>query len=153
MKKPRTVEKKQCSKCKKPLPIDSFNFKDKKTGKRQSWCRDCHNTKNRQHYRDNKKRYLQLVKARNVRVRAENRHKLLDYLRNHPCVDCGKPNPIFLQFDHVRGRKKDSVSRMAATGQTWKTVMAEIRKCEVRCVECHILKTARERGHWMLEFL
>lgn len=149
MGKPRAVEKRRCGKCKKTLPIESFNFKNKKTGKRQSYCRVCH----KQHYLDNKKRYLQRTKARNARVQVENRRKLFEYLRTHPCVDCGKPNPIFLQFDHIRGKKKESVPRMATIAHAWKTIMAEIQKCEVRCVECHILKTAHERGHWMLEFL
>lgn len=153
MGKPKTVEEKRCGKCKKPLPIESFSFKNKKDGIRHAWCRECFNITTRQHYRNNKQRYIQLTKVRNARVRSENRHKLLDYLRNHPCVDCGKPDLIFLQFDHVRGKKKGTVPKMVADGFSWKVVVAEIRKCQIRCVECHILKTAREQRHWMLEFI
>ena len=151
MGKPKAVEEKRCGKCKKALPIESFSFKVKKTGKRQSWCRDCHNTRSRQHYRDNHERHIWLVGRRKKKTVAENRQKLLAYLRSHPCVDCGKKTPIFLQFDHVRGKKKSTVPKMAASGFKWATVMAEINKCEVRCVECHILKTASKQGHWLLD--
>jgi hypothetical protein len=88
----------------------------------------------RKHYVENRDYYV--AKAR--RRQDENQRKLkkiLDgYLVNHPCVDCGESDPLVLEFDHVRG-KTHNVSSMK--GYTKKRVLEEIRKCEVRCANCH----------------
>lgn len=76
--------------------------------------------------------------------RARNRLKLAEYLTTHACVDCGEDDPIVLEFDHVRGVKKFEISR-AVNGSTrsWKSISAEIDKCEVRCANCHRRATRR----------
>jgi len=54
------------------------------------------------------------------------------------CVDCGyRSHPTALQFDHVRGDKLNDVSRM----NTLKDALEEAKKCEVRCANCHSIKT------------
>lgn len=75
-----------------------------------------------------------------------NRAIVNDYLKDHPCVDCGNDNPVVLEFDHVRGEKKRSVAKMVRQGLSVKTLMAEIAKCEVRCANCHRIKTATQLG-------
>jgi hypothetical protein len=62
-----------------------------------------------------------------------------DYLSTHPCVDCGEKDPIVLEFDHVRGTKKTTVTRMSMN-----QMRVEIQKCEVRCANCHRRRHARE---------
>jgi len=84
---------------------------------------------------------------RNNKVIAENRQRLYDYLSTHPCVDCGIPEIRFLQFDHIRGSKKNSIAKMIGTATSWQTIEEEIAKCEVRCANCHSAKTS-ERGNW-----
>jgi hypothetical protein len=50
-----------------------------------------------------------------------------------------------LDFDHVRGVKVAAVSSLMSS-----TLLArEMEKCEVRCGNCHRLKTARERNWWI----
>jgi hypothetical protein len=61
------------------------------------------------------------------------------------CVDCGERDPIVLDFDHVRGEKRENIARM----YNWNTesVRVELAKCEVRCANCHRRMTAkRGRG-------
>lgn len=77
---------------------------------------------------------------------AARRAAVLEYLSNHPCVDCGITDIVVLQFDHVRGRKFENVSLMVRMGYTEKQIMNEIAKCEVRCANCHTRKTAREQN-------
>ncbi len=76
-----------------------------------------------------------------------NRKKLLAYLLEHPCVDCGESDPVVLEFDHVRGEKRFTIAR-AVSGSTrsWKLIKIEIDKCEVRCANCHVRRTAKQFG-------
>jgi hypothetical protein len=68
-------------------------------------------------------------------------------LREHPCVDCGQTNPLFLEFDHaVLGEKLDAVSTLAAAGRGLEIIQREIARCEVRCIICHRRRTARQFG-------
>ena len=84
---------------------------------------------------------------RNKRIRtAENTAYRNNYLKTHPCVDCGEGNPVVLEFDHVRGAKKKELSRMWTTGYALETIKEEIEKCEVRCRNCHAIKTAKQQG-------
>jgi hypothetical protein len=60
------------------------------------------------------------------------------------CVDCGyNAHPAALDFDHLPGVDKlHCVGAM--TTYSWSNIEAEIAKCEVRCANCHRIKT-RER--------
>jgi hypothetical protein len=58
------------------------------------------------------------------------------------CVDCGyKAHAYALDFDHIRGTKKKSVSKCI----NMKSALEEIDKCEVRCSNCHRIKTLERR--------
>ena len=81
-----------------------------------------------------------------IRRQAENLDHLTTYLRNHPCADCGEPDPVVLTFDHVRGEKKYHIANMLASGRPWQKILAEIEKCDVRCFNCHMRRTASQRG-------
>ena len=80
----------------------------------------------------------------NREVREKKRVVVLEYLKRHPCVDCGESDPVVLEFDHVRGEKKAGISKMLTNKVPLKTLLAEIAKCEVRCANCHRRKTYRE---------
>lgn len=54
-----------------------------------------------------------------------------------------------LQFDHVRGTKLDTISRMIRIGAGLDKIGAEIAKCEVRCANCHVIATlGRLKTDW-----
>ena len=78
---------------------------------------------------------------------------VLAYLEAHPCVDCGEPDPLRLSFDHVRDEKRFDVSTAAANGWAVETIAEEIAKCDVRCHNCHMAKTAKERRTTMWQLL
>lgn len=60
------------------------------------------------------------------------------------CVDCGYcDSPVALDFDHVTGKKVANVSSLVRRARA--QVDAEIAKCEVRCANCHRIKTAERR--------
>ena len=70
------------------------------------------------------------------------------YLSTHPCIDCGEIDIRLLEFDHVRGHKMANISRLLTQGRNWSIIEAEIDKCEVRCANCHRLKTFERGGDW-----
>jgi 5-methylcytosine-specific restriction endonuclease McrA len=96
-------------------------------------------------YVANRQELIGRARVRRDRTAAENRLRLWQFLSCHPCVDCGESDPVVLEFDHTRD-KRANVSQMVSGGLAWPTVELEIAKCEVRCVNCHLRKTAREIG-------
>src|ERR1700687_3089115 len=139
----------RCVMCHEEKPESDFAFRSIKTGVRQDHCRKCHAAYRRQHYLDNRDIYIAREVARMKRYREENHVLLLEYLKSHPCVDCGQSDPVLLEFDHRdRATKTKAVTRIALT-KPWKRVLAEIAKCDVRCVVCHRRRTAEQMNWWM----
>ena len=62
------------------------------------------------------------------------------------CVDCGESNPIVLDFDHVHGDKSHNISDMVNGSYAISSIKDEIRKCEIRCSNCHRKKTHERRN-------
>ena len=61
------------------------------------------------------------------------------------CEDCGyDENADALQFDHARGNKKYTMSSLAMILGA-PTFVTELAKCDVRCANCHAIKTAQRR--------
>jgi hypothetical protein len=52
-----------------------------------------------------------------------------------------------LEFDHVRD-KTANVSELVYAGVLPSRIEAEIARCEVVCVNCHRIRTARRGGSW-----
>lgn len=134
----------RCSACRTYKPADAFSFSDMALGALNAYCRKCHATYRHAHYLKNKPDYIRRAIAQVKSHREENRRNVLLYLAMHPCIDCGAANPVVLEFDHRDRRTKlTEVSRMI-TNKRWLRVLAEIEKCDVRCINCHRRKTARE---------
>jgi len=96
-------------------------------------------------YAANRGELIERARVRRDRVENENRIRMWQYLAYHSCVDCGESDPVVLEFDHIRDKRRN-VSEMVSSAFAWSTIELEIAKCEVRCVNCHLRKTARELG-------
>lgn len=140
------VDTKRCHDCGLVKPIDAFAFNNIAKGTRQGRCRACHAKYRRQHYLRNRDTYIRQEVARIRRYRDENRILIREYLRAHPCVDCGEADIVVLDFDHRDPSAKSHNVIVLATHKGWHRVLLEIAKCDVRCANCHRKRTALQFG-------
>lgn len=135
---------KRCSRCRKTKPAKEFAWRRKEKGQRDSHCRPCRSAYGKEHYARNRQKYID-AEARRKKARTEKRMRLLiDYLMEHPCVDCGESDPMVLEFDHLED-KKFCISNQFAS-RNWESILEEIEKCDVVCANCHRRRTARRAG-------
>lgn len=80
---------------------------------------------------------------RNYRQRAKD--FVTAYLSEHPCVDCGETDSSVLTFDHVREKKSNDIANMVNTGRSLESIRSEIEKTEVRCFNCHVMRTHEQQ--------
>lgn len=146
----------KCSKCKKHLPVSEFRIKGRKSdgqAKYQSFCNLCNKEYNKEHYLKNKEKYLQKAKIYDEINKEKITKYIVDYLLLNPCIDCGESDPIVLEFDH-RENKRYSISNMMTSGSyPLQTVIEEIKKCDVRCANCHRRRTAKDRKYNILKYV
>ena len=101
------------------------------------YCKTCRNSKNRVYDRTRSEAGLRLDMMNRSRI---HRIKL-----ERGCIDCGyRKHAEALTFDHTRGEKRCDVSQMMS--RRWEHVLEEIAKCDVRCANCHAVKTAERRN-------
>lgn len=134
----------RCSACGEHKLATDFSFSNEAGRLLNSYCRICHAAYRHAHYVAHRRDYIRRAVAQMKARRVQNRREVLKYLASHPCIDCGIANPVVLEFDH-----RDSSTKLTEVGtmmvsKRWPRVLAEIEKCEVRCVNCHRRKTARD---------
>ena len=131
-----------CECCKLEKSENEFNWRNKANGILKKACKICTRKQCLKYYRSHKQVYRNILN----RQRGNIREMVYDYLSKHPCIDCGEADANVLDFDHVRGKKTDTVSRLIGHSCSWKRIKAEIDRCEVRCANCHRKKTAKQFG-------
>jgi hypothetical protein len=139
---------KRCVICKQSLPLTAFNKRVASDDGLQIHCRECNRQRARAYYERNREKHKQDVRPYIAQYQQRNRALVFEHLRSHPCVDCGEQDVVVLEFDHVREQKTDAVTQLVWRTVSVETLLAEIAKCDVRCVNCHRRKTHRERGTW-----
>lgn len=133
---------KRCSRCREVKPTSEFHRSRSSADGLQCYCRPCNIDVAKRFHADNAEHCRERISKRARRILDVNRRLLFDYLVAHPCVDCGEPDPVVLDFDHVAGRKIANVSELVFRHKTWEVISAEIAKCEVVCANCHRRRTA-----------
>jgi hypothetical protein len=133
------LKTKICQKCKERKPVESFNKNRAKKDGLQNYCRFCQRESDKNYYSNNPSRRKQ------IRIRARKEMDRLygivkEYLLSHPCVDCGNSDIRVLEFDHVRGIKTNCISIMLVNTVREEVLKKEIKKCEIRCANCHKIR-------------
>jgi hypothetical protein len=135
----RSGQLRHCGRCGHDLPVELFNRLGEGL---QWWCRSCFAAYFRARGQLHRDQSQAAKQARQRRLRAH----ILDFLREHPCVDCGEHDPVVLEFDHL-GSKTAAIAALVSATASLAVIDAEIAKCEVVCANCHRRRTAR-RGPW-----
>jgi len=128
------------NRCKPCNVIRALKYRDKNPDK--------HRKASLTYYNKNKEIVKGKMRERAKNKRIRNNTKIWEYLLQHPCVDCGETDPIVLQFDHIKENKNFAIA--SAGNFVWDKIEKEIKKCEVRCANCHARKTHKERGYFNL---
>ena len=134
-----------CTQCRELKVVEDFPARGR-------ICVQCRRTSGRDHYRRNRSYYIAKARERNARTRDAVRRWLLDYLSHSACADCGNTDIRVLEFDHRDpGQKRAEVSVLASDGYSLDTVRMEVEKCDVRCANCHAIRTRTRNGWWREE--
>lgn len=93
----------------------------------------------KEHYRRNKKAYMQKAAINKKKQRAELRAIILN-AKDCACFDCGIKYPSYvMQFDHI-GEKNFTIAN-AVNGIAKQKLLHEISLCHVVCANCHAERT------------
>lgn len=139
---------KHCTKCNEPYKEPLSSHFHKKAGTPDGYqyvCKRCIRQMHATHYLENIDYYKEKAIKHNAEYRLRNLQYIVDYLKQHPCVDCGETDPIVLEFDHISDKEYD-VSKL--NHSSFETLLEEIAKCEVRCANCHRRKTSKQFNYY-----
>lgn len=137
---------KRCNHCGELKDESEFSWRYKYLNERSPTCRSCRSKIDRNYYKSRAEAHKHKVKEQRDARRNLAREFIWGYLASHPCVECGESDPRLLEFDHVQGAKKKTISEMVGQGYSVESIQAEVNKCVVRCVACHRKKTYKEPG-------
>jgi hypothetical protein len=134
----------RCGRCAEHKPTSDFAWRRKGRGQRDNYCRTCRAAYKQEHYRLHQERYVANAVQRKRALIAERMEYLVEFFRSRPCVDCGEPDPLVLEFDHL-GPKNFNIATNIGN-RKWQAILDEIATCEVVCANCHRRRTALRAG-------
>lgn len=105
--------------------------------------------KRRAYFREYNKGWYQRHKDRLLEKRRQHDEDLRMWLRRLKsklrCEMCGENHPACLQFHHREKEEKNfTISNAVLRGTSIKSLINEIKKCDVLCVNCHAKRHWRE---------
>lgn len=136
---------KECRRCFQRKDLSEFtkSSRNKQDGL-HSWCKKCVNAARMEtYYKD-----TSINQEAKKRLVLRNKKYVYDYLLTHSCVDCPETDIRVLHFDHVRGHKVSNVSKLVNGASSLIRVMEEVKKCDIRCANCHARKDVPRLIQW-----
>lgn len=126
-------------------PLDEFQRRARNKDGRTNLCKICKRIYDNNHYKNSPQRKKYIRQNSQSRI-DKNRLWIIDYLNQHPCLDCQESDVVVLEFDH-RENKITDISKMIHNNSL-KNLKLEVDKCDIRCANCHRRKTAKDFGYW-----
>lgn len=127
-----------CTLCRIAKPITQFGMRSTARNIRHVRCLECGRATNKREYANKK--------AAHIRRANKGRRKKLDWMikqKSKPCMDCGIQYPHYvMDFDHREGvDKKFNLHGGRAIANSYPTLVAEMKKCDLVCSNCHRQRT------------
>ena len=83
------------------------------------------------------------------KYRVKIREQMYEFLSDKFCIDCGESDPIVLDFDHRDPNEKTrSIAKFLSGHNSWKSILTEINKCDIRCANCHRRKSHKQFSYY-----
>jgi len=147
------INEKYCGTCKSIKLKKEFNKNKSKSDGYNTICKNCSSISSKEYYKNNKNKHKEETLKRSRNTRKENRKLYFNILKKSFCIDCGEDNHVVLEHDHKDGVEKyKNISELVGNGTSWKTIEKEMDKCEIRCANCHRIRTAKQQG-WYKDLL
>lgn len=140
---------KKCCRCKEVKDVCEFTKNASQQDGLSAECKGCKAEYNRKYYQEHKEQSRLRDKRRIQRLR----DYVLEVLQSRPCADCGEDNILVLEFDHISDKKYNIGDMICHPSTSLIKLEQEIAKCEIRCANCHRVKTAYQVNSWRLKFL
>lgn len=142
---------KKCLICESIKHFDKFSKNSSRKDGCQSTCKICKNKIDKEYYDLNAVRMRNQIYNSKLKRQEKVIRFVYDYLKINPCIDCSESDPIVLEFDHRDGVDKvDNISNMINSCSLQK-IQDEIKKCDVRCANCHRRRTAKQMNWRILK--
>jgi len=130
-------KEKKCPKCNITKESSLFSKCKGRADGLNPYCKECHSVYRKDYYENNKERRLKLNA---IRVKGY-KDWYKNYKKDLKCERCGfNKHPAALDFHHKNNNKEYNVSQMVVQGYSPKSILKEIKKCEVLCRNCHAIE-------------
>lgn len=136
------MKSKICTQCRLKLSLEMFHKSAKAKDGLAPYCKACKKKTDKVQYAQRSSTQRSAYRNQEQKRKREVAKRVFIYLQAHPCVDCGEKDPVVLDFDHVRDSKTDNISALISKW-SWEHLLTEIKKCDVRCANCHRRVTAK----------
>ena len=135
---------KRCCKCEATKSLDEFHRSQSRADGVQTVCKSCRANMDRDRYAS--ARASGAPWKRSSPKQSSTHAWIVSLKAGQACTDCGRVfPPAAMQWDHIPGTEKVA-DVSALRNQPRELILAEIAKCELVCVNCHTLRTARRAG-------
>lgn len=109
-----------------------------------SYCRGCRRAYDRRYYRE-RGRAARLARGR-AHVKAA-RSWMTSLKEGVACADCGQVFPAWvMHWDHLPGYEKVACISDLVGSRRRTIALTELKKCELVCANCHVLRTIGRAG-------
>lgn len=113
-------------------------------------CRSCNREYQAKWISDNRERHRERVRKSLSIKRKNNTILYLSLFEKKSCIDCGESRIPTLDFDHIDpSTKKFNISQGFRLNYSWEDILEEVDKCEIRCANCHRIKTSID-NNWYI---
>ena len=92
---------------------------------------------------------------RNINVKKKRKYTKIvyNYLKDHPCVDCGITDIRVLDADHIDPTMKINTRSNLGKTRGIQVIIDELNKCDIRCANCHRIRHFEENAIYLKELI